>query len=137
MSVIFAVIGAVIGIMAAMSNDFSIAFGALVGGVGGVALARLLQKRSPRVANEPAPKPVASDNLNHPADSPSGELPARVEQLEREIVVLRGEIRELRASVTGAWMASWRRPNCVQPMSCRILTRYRPLRNKSHPASLR
>jgi uncharacterized membrane protein len=102
MSVIFAVIGAVIGIMAAMSNDFSIAFGALVGGVGGVALARLLQKRSPRVANEPAPKPVASDNLNHPADSPSGELPARVEQLEREIVVLRGEIRELRASVTGA-----------------------------------
>ncbi len=103
MSVIFAVIGAVIGIMAAVSNDFSIAFGALMGGVAGVALARLLQKKSPRVANKPVPqKPVAPDNWNHPAGSPSGELAARVEQLEREIVVLHGEIRELRASVTGA-----------------------------------
>ena len=55
MSVIFAVIGAVIGIMAAMSNDFSIAFGALVGGVGGVALARLLQKRSHASRTNPRP----------------------------------------------------------------------------------
>ncbi|MFM0211541.1 DUF2339 domain-containing protein [Paraburkholderia sediminicola] len=102
MSVILAVIGAVIGIVTAMSNDFPIAFGALMGGVAGVALARLLHKKSPRVANEPAPKPAAFDNLNQPAGSPSGELAARVERLEREIVVLRGEIRELRASVTGA-----------------------------------
>jgi uncharacterized membrane protein len=101
MSAIFAVIGAVIGIVAAVSNDFSIAFGALVGGMAGVVFARLLQKRSPRPANNPAPKPAASGNLNNPVGSPSGELAARVEQLEHEIVVLRGEIHELRARVTG------------------------------------
>lgn len=102
MSAIFAVIGAVIGIVAAVSNDFSIAFGALVGGMAGVVLARLLQKRSPQSANNPTPKPAAPGNLNNPAGSPSGELAARVERLEHEIVVLRGEIHELRARVTGA-----------------------------------
>ncbi|MFM0128268.1 DUF2339 domain-containing protein [Paraburkholderia sediminicola] len=101
MSVIFAVIGVVVGIVAAVSNDFSIGFGALVGGVAGVALARLLQKKRPGVANEPASRPAAADSLSQPG-SPSGELAARVEQLEREIVALRGEIHELRASVTGA-----------------------------------
>ncbi|MFM0071223.1 DUF2339 domain-containing protein [Paraburkholderia sediminicola] len=101
MSVIFAVIGVVVGIIAAVSNDFSIGFGALVGGVAGVALARLLQKRRPGAANEPASQPAAADSLSRTA-SPSGTLAARVEQLEREIVALRGEIHELRASVTGA-----------------------------------
>src|SRR6202007_2408052 len=100
MSVIFAVIGVVVGIIAAVSNDFSIGFGALVGGVAGVAIARLLQKKRPGVANEPTSKPAAAYSLSHPG-SPSGTLAERVEQLEREIVALRGEIHELRASVTG------------------------------------
>ncbi|NPT58131.1 DUF2339 domain-containing protein [Paraburkholderia elongata] len=101
MSVIFTVIGAVVGMLAALSNDFSIGYGALLGGVAGFALARLLQKKSPGAANEPAPKPAETDSWNPPG-SPSGELAARVERLEREIVVLRDEIRELRAGVTGA-----------------------------------
>ncbi|MCP2084011.1 UNVERIFIED_ORG: putative membrane protein [Paraburkholderia sediminicola] len=100
MSVIFAVIGVVVGIIAAVSNDFSIGFGALVGGVAGVAIARLLQKKRPGVANEPTSKPAAAYSLSQPG-SPSGTLAERVEQLEREIVALRGEIHELRASVTG------------------------------------
>ncbi|MFM0270452.1 DUF2339 domain-containing protein [Paraburkholderia aspalathi] len=101
MSVIFAVIGVVVGIIAAVSNDFSIGFGALVGGVAGVAIARLSQKKRPGVANEPTSKPAAAYSLSQPG-SPSGTLAERVEQLEREIVALRGEIHELRASVTGA-----------------------------------
>ena len=79
----------------------SIGFGALVGGVAGVAIARLLQKKRPGVANEPTSKPAAAYSLSQPG-SPSGTLAERVEQLEREIVALRGEIHELRASVTGA-----------------------------------
>lgn len=102
MSVIFALIGAVIGIVAAVSNDFSMGFGALVGGMAGAALARLLQKQSARPVSDPVSKPAASDNLNYPAGSPSSELAARVERLEQEIVVLRGEIRALRAGVIGA-----------------------------------
>ncbi|CAE6825254.1 hypothetical protein R69927_03617 [Paraburkholderia domus] len=100
MSVIFAVLGAVVGMLIALSNDFSIGYGALMGGVAGFALARLLQKKSPDAASEPASKPVATDSGN-PSGGPSGELAARVERLEHEIVVLRSEIRELRASVTG------------------------------------
>lgn len=104
MSVIFAVIGAVIGIIAAVSNDFSIGFGALMGGVGGVALARLLQKKSPGTVSESTSRPVATDRLSPSGTSasPSGELAARVERLEREIVALRGEIHELRTGVAGA-----------------------------------
>lgn len=85
MSVIFALIGAVIGIVAAVSNDFSIGFGALAGGMAGVALARLLQKQSARPVNNSVSKPAASDNLNYPAGSPSGELAARVEETVKEI----------------------------------------------------
>ncbi|MGF6899570.1 DUF2339 domain-containing protein [Paraburkholderia sp. GAS348] len=101
MNVIFAVIGAIVGVLAALSNDFPIGYGALMGGVAGFALARLLQKKSLGAANEPASKPAATDS-GSPIRSPSSELAARVERLEREIVVLRGEIREWRASVTGA-----------------------------------
>ncbi|RKE35888.1 putative membrane protein [Paraburkholderia sp. BL23I1N1] len=101
MRVIFAVIGTVVGMLAALSNDFSIGLGALMGGVAGFALARLLQNQSRGAANEPSPKLAATDDRNPPGGS-SGDLAARVEQLEREIAGLRGEIRELRASVAGA-----------------------------------
>ncbi|MFM0300081.1 DUF2339 domain-containing protein [Paraburkholderia sediminicola] len=105
MSVIFAVIGAVVGMLAALSNDFPIGYGGLMGGVAGFALARLLQKKSPGAANKPVPKPAATDNWTIPG-SPADELAVRVERLEREIAGLRGEVRELRASVTGVSAAN-------------------------------
>jgi uncharacterized membrane protein len=98
MSVILTVLGAVVGMLAALSNDFSISLGALLGAVAGFAFSRLLQKKSSGAATESATKAAASDSWNSP-----GELAARVERLEREIVVLRGEIRQLRAGgVEGA-----------------------------------
>ncbi|TDY26514.1 putative membrane protein [Paraburkholderia sp. BL6665CI2N2] len=98
MSVILTVLGAVVGMLAALSNDFSIRLGALLGAVAGFAFSRLLQKKSADAATPSAAKPAATDSR-----SPPGELAVRVERLEREIVALRGEIRQLRAGgVEGA-----------------------------------
>ncbi|HEX7911326.1 MAG TPA: DUF2339 domain-containing protein [Paraburkholderia sp.] len=91
MSVILTMLGAVVGMLIAWSNDLPVGFCALMGGVAGFALARLLQHKSPGTAAEPAPKSAVADSWNS-----SGELAARVERLEREIVVLRREIRQLR-----------------------------------------
>ncbi|OAJ60140.1 DUF2339 domain-containing protein [Paraburkholderia ginsengiterrae] len=90
MSVIFAMLGAVVGMLIAWSNDLPVGFCALTGGVAGFALARLLRHQSPGSTAEPASKPAAADNRSSP-----GDLATRVERLEREIVVLRGEIRRL------------------------------------------
>ncbi|WP_341312231.1 DUF2339 domain-containing protein [Paraburkholderia sp. IMGN_8] len=98
MSWIFVVFGAVIGIGIALSYDFSITNGTVVGALVGFALARMVMKKPRDAATEPTAKPAATDSWN-----PPNELAARVERLEREIVVLRGEILQLRGgAATGA-----------------------------------
>ncbi|MFM0336588.1 DUF2339 domain-containing protein [Paraburkholderia fungorum] len=98
MSVIWVMLGAVIGMVAALSNDLSIGSGAVLGGFAGFALARVLKKRSDRAADRTASRPAA---VTAESGHPPGELAARVERLEREIVLLRGEIRQLRGDTAG------------------------------------
>jgi uncharacterized membrane protein len=95
MSLLFTVLGALAGVLAAWSSDFPVGFCALMGGVAGLALARLLKKQSPGTAAGAAREPAAADNSGSPDD-----LAARVARLEREIVALRGEIRQLHAGGT-------------------------------------
>ncbi|PRX31455.1 putative membrane protein [Paraburkholderia sp. BL18I3N2] len=101
MSVILTLLGAVVGILTALSNDFSIGLGALLGAVAGFAFSRLLQKKSADTATGSAA--TAATTATTYGSNPPGELAARVERLEREIVALRGEIRQLQAGgVEGA-----------------------------------
>ncbi|WP_027798764.1 DUF2339 domain-containing protein [Paraburkholderia dilworthii] len=90
MSVIFAVLGAVVGMLASLSNDLPVAYGAFFGAVAGFALARLRKKNPANRAHEPSALPTAT----HAPDVPE-DLAARVERLEREVNFLRGEIRQL------------------------------------------
>ncbi|CAB3717078.1 DUF2339 domain-containing protein [Paraburkholderia rhynchosiae] len=91
MSVIFVVLGAVVGILASLSNHLPVGYGAFLGAVAGFALARLRSKDPADAAHEPLRSSAATDAPGAPH-----ELAARVERLEREIVSLRGEVRQLR-----------------------------------------
>ncbi|MBW9104006.1 DUF2339 domain-containing protein [Paraburkholderia phenoliruptrix] len=91
MSVIFVVLGAVVGILASLSNDLPLGYGALFGALAGLALARLRTKDSASVAHPPLPGASATAASGAPRD-----LAARVEWLERELVTLRSEVRQLR-----------------------------------------
>ncbi|MFB9124851.1 DUF2339 domain-containing protein [Paraburkholderia dipogonis] len=102
MRVILTVLGAVVGMLTALSNDFPIGFGALLGAVAGFAFSRLLQRKSADTATGSAAT-AATTAVTTYGSNPPGELAARVERLEREVVALRGEIRQLRAGgVEGA-----------------------------------
>jgi len=60
MSVIFAVLGAVIGMIFALSNAFPVSVGAVLGALAGFALAQLRKKKpqnAVRAACIPAPRP--------------------------------------------------------------------------------
>jgi len=94
MSVIFAVLGAVVGMLASLSNDLPLGYGALFGALAGFALARLRKRNPAGTAQSPSPGTTVTDAPSAPRD-----LAARVEWLERELVSLRGEIRQLREAV--------------------------------------
>jgi len=91
MSVIFVVLGAVVGMLASLSNDLPLGYGALLGALAGLALARLRKKDSASVVQQPSSGAAATAASGAPRD-----LAARVEWLERELVTLRGEVRQLR-----------------------------------------
>ncbi|WOD19979.1 DUF2339 domain-containing protein [Paraburkholderia kirstenboschensis] len=93
MSVIFAVLGAVVGMLASLSNDLPVGYGALFGAVAGIALARLRKKNSAHAGQQSVPLPMTMDAPDVP-----GDLAGRVERLEREVMSLRAEIRQLRES---------------------------------------
>lgn len=97
MSWIFAVIGVVAGGIAALTNDFSVSNGVLLGAVLGYALGRLLQAKEPRTipTERPTRQPI-HDDLN-----PMSEL-ARLEWLEQEVIVMRSELRQLRGAAAGS-----------------------------------
>jgi uncharacterized membrane protein len=99
MSVIWVMLGAVIGMVAALSNDISIGSGAVLGGFAGFALARVLKKRSHGAADQTASESAVT---KLESTDPRGELSVRVERLEREIALLRGEIRQLRGGTADA-----------------------------------
>ncbi|MFP3564165.1 DUF2339 domain-containing protein [Paraburkholderia sp. SIMBA_030] len=101
MSWIFVVFGAVIGGAIALSYGFSITNGPVVGALAGFALARMVMKKPRDAATEPSAQPAATDSWN-----PPNELAVRVERLERAIVVLRGEIRQLRSGAATGVSAS-------------------------------
>ncbi|MEX3760457.1 DUF2339 domain-containing protein [Paraburkholderia phenoliruptrix] len=88
MSVIFTVLGAVVGLLVSLSNDIPLGYGAFFGAVAGFALARLRSRKSANAAHRPVSTPAESDARR--------DLASRVEWLEREVVALRGEIRQLR-----------------------------------------
>jgi len=94
MSVIFAVLGAVVGMLASLSNDLPVGYGAFFGALAGFALARLRKRNPAGNAQSPLPGTAVTD-----APGAARELAARVEWLERELVSLRGEIRQLREAV--------------------------------------
>ncbi|MBN3740437.1 DUF2339 domain-containing protein, partial [Burkholderia sp. Tr-20355] len=94
----FAVIGFVVGGIAALIGDFSAASGALLGAAAGFAIGRALQQRHPR--NTPA----ARDAFALSATSPSAPLPLadRVARLEATVDTLTRELDSLRAQLAGA-----------------------------------
>ncbi|WMY09956.1 DUF2339 domain-containing protein [Paraburkholderia phenoliruptrix] len=88
MSVIFTVLGAVVGLLVSLSNDIPLGYGAFFGAVAGFALARLRSRKSANAAHRSVSTRGESDARR--------DLASRVEWLEREVVALRGEIRQLR-----------------------------------------
>ncbi|MFM0738566.1 DUF2339 domain-containing protein [Paraburkholderia xenovorans] len=96
MSVIFAVLGAVIGMIFALSNAFPVSVGAVLGALAGFALAQLRKKKPQNAVTGIPSTPAATEASIRPE-----ELGARVERLEREIGVLRDELRQLRADGFG------------------------------------
>ncbi|MGF6771397.1 putative membrane protein [Paraburkholderia sp. GAS199] len=99
MRVLFTLLGAVLGMVAALSNDFPVGIGAVAGAVAGFALVRYLRRKPDASAPTVQREPGAVDGAGAP--KPSADLSVRVAWLEREIVALREEIRLMRSGVAG------------------------------------